>query len=340
MKHIIEEWGQNIYESALWNFYFGGMRVGVLDIETTGLYPARNKFILGCLYDAGRGELHQVLAESRAEEAEALAEYIRLIEDVDIVVTYNGKRFDMPFIEQRRRLTGAWDRPVTVYNLDLFLVLKGYSPIRQLVPNMKQKTIENDMGLWNTRTDEITGAESVDLYNHYEATGDREAERKILLHNNDDVRQLTKLTKAVIKSDFHRAMNGLGFPVKAGGNAAEGTGEESLLLIESITLRKDTLTYGGQYSGPGDYIGFEYNGRPVHWEFKDGKFSVNVPVIRQDGLAIIDIEAAGVNAEAFSDYPGYGSGFIVIADERGNRPREMNRFIQIFTAALADSIQA
>ena len=77
------------------------------------------------------------------------------------------------------------------YNLDLYLVLNGHSPIKKFVPNLKQKTVENYMGLWQSRTDEISGAESVELYNTYEKTGREDLESKILLHNSDDVIQLT-----------------------------------------------------------------------------------------------------------------------------------------------------
>ena len=68
MKHIIEEWEEKVTGSALWNFYFRDLNVGVLDIETTGLNPSSNKFILGCLFDVKEGRLHQVLAERRDEE--------------------------------------------------------------------------------------------------------------------------------------------------------------------------------------------------------------------------------------------------------------------------------
>ena len=47
------------------------------------------------------------------------------------------------------------------------------------------------MGLWQTRTDEISGAESVELYDRYEKSGDESLlQKNILLHNSDDVLQL------------------------------------------------------------------------------------------------------------------------------------------------------
>lgn len=332
MKHIIEDYHQNIYNSAVWDFYFGDARIGVLDIETTGLDPSRNKFILGGLFDCQTGKLHQILAESRAEEPLALCEYIDEIADLDVVVTYNGRHFDMPFLAKRLEVLtkegkypwrsdgGKLDR---IYDLDLFLVVQGHSPIKKLVPNLKQKTIENYMGFWDSRIDEISGAESVELYNRYEKTGNPRAEEKILLHNNDDVRQLTRLTKVISKCDMHKAMFSLGYP--AGG-----------LIAQKPQLRRDHLLIRGEQAqrlgGPIDYMGFEHNGFPVRSEFSsaDKSFRFEVPVIRNSGLTVIDLEAAGLCTEAFTRYPVCESGFLIVEDGDGLRHMEINHFTKAF----------
>ena len=333
MKHIVEEWHQNICDSSLWEFYFGGMRAGTLDIETTGLDPSRNKFILGCVYDAQSHALHQVLAESRSEEADALAEYMDILADLDVVVTYNGRHFDIPFIDTRLK-----KHPETsslscgfLYDLDLYRVLSGHSPIRKLVPNMRQKTVENYMGLWDTRADEISGAESIELYNRYEATSDPNTEAKILLHNNDDVRQLTRLTKAITKSDFHKAMFRMGFPVKCG---------PAMLTVNNVRIQRDRLEFNGEQNRlPFRYLGFEINGWPATSRFTGENFEISVPVIRQRGITVVDLEAAGLadrNAAGpsgirFEDYPGCASGFLILEDANGIRYRETNHFIKEFT---------
>ena len=167
MKHITLKTEEKLYQSRTLDFYFKGMRIGVLDIETTGLNPAVNHFILGGLYSVPEGTLHQFFAETRAEEEEALSGYLDILQDLDLVITYNGRHFDLPFVEKRwRRYSGA--SAALPYNLDLYLVLNGHSPIKRFVPNLKQKTVENYMGLWQSRDDEISGAESVELYNVYE----------------------------------------------------------------------------------------------------------------------------------------------------------------------------
>ena len=335
MKHIVEKCDQNLYESAIWDFYFGGLDIGVLDIETTGLDPSKNKFILGGLYNCRTGELHQILAESRAEEPSALTEYIDEIAKLDAVVTYNGRHFDMPFLARRLEVLakagkypsgdcgyGRWVIEKT-YDLDLFLVIQRYSPIKKLVPNLRQKTIENYMGFWDTRTDEISGAESVQLYNHYEKTKDLQAEAKILLHNNDDIRQLTKITKVISKCDMHKAMFALGFPVG------------DLTVQKPLLYRNDLVVRGTQQARQEDrinYMGFEMDGFPVVTDFRadEGVFSFRIPVIRNEGLTVVDLQAAGLCGRGLEKYPNCESGFLVVEDAEGVRHMEINHFTKAF----------
>ncbi|MBQ6496138.1 MAG: ribonuclease H-like domain-containing protein [Firmicutes bacterium] len=332
MKHIIETYDQNIYESAVWDFYFKDFRIGVLDIETTGLDLSRNKFILGGLFNCQTRQLHQILAECREEEAQTLSEYVKELAKLDVVVTYNGRHFDLPFLEKRMEvLTKAGkylqqgDEQILrrLYDLDLFLVVQGHSPIKKLVPNLRQKTIENYMGLWETRTDEISGAESVNLYNHYEKTGDPAAEEKILLHNNDDVRQLTKLTRVISKCDLHRAMYSLGFPV---GDLQVG---RPVLRTGGLCIRGEQMTDRDHCI---DYRGFALGEFPVETMFSslDRSFEFRVPVVRSGPLTVIDLEAAGLPTEEFVKYPTCESGFLVIEDGKGIRHMEINHFTKAF----------
>lgn len=273
MKHIIESWNEKTYDSAILDLYFKDLRLGVLDIETTGLNPDRNRFILGCLFDVSEGKLHQVLAENSNEEETVLEEFMKLVDNVDVVVTYNGRHFDMPFLARRWQKYNKGPE-IAVYDLDLYQVLNKHSQLRKLLPNLKQKTVEDYMGFWMSREDEISGAQSVELYKRYEATADPDLETRILLHNNDDVRQLTRLTKAVIKSDFHKAMFNLGFPVRCG---------EHLLEVRSIRQTRTGLKVSGrQLRDPVEYMGFEFNGEAVESRFHNGEFEFTVPVMLQE----------------------------------------------------------
>ena len=45
--------------------------------------------------------MHQFFAETRGEEEEALEGYLDVLSRLDLVVTYNGRHFDLPFLEKR-----------------------------------------------------------------------------------------------------------------------------------------------------------------------------------------------------------------------------------------------
>jgi len=338
MKHITKHFDENIYTSSILDFYFSDMKVGVLDIETTGLDPSRNKFILGGLFDIRSGTMHQFFAESRSEEKAALEAFYGLLTGFDMVITYNGKHFDMPFIARRMKVhgigseyghggTAADTAALLPYNLDLYLVVNGHSPIKKFVPNLKQKTVEAYMGLWQSRDDEISGAESVELYNKYEKSGDKDLEAKILLHNSDDVLQLTRLMKVLSKCDMHKAMYHLGFP--------SGT-----LIVEKIKTEKNSLHISGRQLNGIDYMGFSYGDWPVesHFESRNMSFSMQLPVLRESGLCIIDLDAAGLERSLFEKYPSCSSGFLVLEDHNDRNFMETNHFVKVFLEEFMNNI--
>ena len=356
MKHITKHFDEEIYSSSSFDFYFKDMNVGVLDIETTGLDPSRNKFILGGIFDLQTRTMHQFFAENRGEEAEALAAFYDEIAKLDMVITYNGKHFDMPFIARRMKVHGIGAGPghtsgssaFLPYNLDLYLVINGHSPIKKFDPNLKQKTVEAYMGLWQNRDDEISGAESVELYNLYENTGDASLENKILLHNSDDVLQLTRLIKVLSKCDLHRAMYHLGFPIKISDSKTDITH----LIADKIKTEKNSLFVSGRQltgktssnfdgiSSGIDYMGFSFGDWPAESRFdsRDMSFSMQLPVIRDSGLCIIDLETAGLDLNEFKKYPSCGSGFLVLEDHNDRNFMEANHFVKSFIELFMSNI--
>lgn len=326
MKHLTYHCDENIYASNLLRFYFKDKKIGILDIETTGLNPSQSKFILGGLYELESKTMHQFFAETRAEEKEALAGFMKQVLRLDMVVTYNGRHFDLPFIQKRMEAFAM--NAALPYNLDLYLVLNGHSPIKRFVPNLKQKTVENYMGLWETRTDEISGAESVTLYNTYEKTGDKALGKKILLHNSDDVLQLARLLRVTSKSDFHKAMFHLGFPAGP-------------LIVEKIRTSGNLLMVSGkQHAIRIDYRGFSFGDWPVEIRFdsKRADFSMKFPLIRNAGLCVIDLDAAGLCRSAFEIYPDYGDGFLALEKQNSRNFMETNHFVKAFIERFLQEI--
>jgi DNA polymerase III epsilon subunit-like protein len=301
------------------------MKLGILDIETTGLNPERNHFVLGGLATASDNEImiSQFFSGSLADEQRTLAAFLTEVEKVDLLLTYNGKHFDLPFIRQR-----ASDCPSLPYNLDLYLLLNNYSSLRKFLPNLKQKTVEDFMGLWCNRTDEISGRESVLLYHEFLQTGNVAAKEKILLHNADDVLQLYRLLKVLEKCDLHRAMYHMGFPISVGAG-------KTVLHVKRIKTAKNTLVITGDQSGAAiDYRAFE----PYQVTFdKSAKtFMLCAPLLRYANLVLIDLKSVNMDPSPFEKYPAYGESLLIIERNGEQNYRETNHFIKELIARKFD----
>jgi uncharacterized protein len=75
-----------------------------IDLETTGLSGGAGTlaFLVGCGYfDLGAFQVRQFLLTSHAGERALLAAVAEFFEDADMIVTYNGKTFDVPVMETR-----------------------------------------------------------------------------------------------------------------------------------------------------------------------------------------------------------------------------------------------
>lgn len=312
------------YRSKAFELYFHNMKLGAADIETTGLNPDKCRFVLGgLLTEEAQGlKAHQFFAEDLSLEQETLQVYLSALRSCDVLLTYNGHRFDLPFI--RRRARGAAE--VLPYNLDLYLLVKGYSPVKKFLPNLKQKTVENFMGLWEHRRDEISGAESVDLYYRYLSERDPQVKRTILLHNHDDIIQLYRLLPVLEKCDLHRALYHMGFPV------ASGSPEVSNLVVEEISFGKEQLHIRGRQGLKAvNYRCFEWDGVPCSAQFaeRDRTFKVSVPIIRHSGMTLADLQALGVDSSLFEKYPGCQEDFLILEQQGEPHYMEINHFAKV-----------
>jgi uncharacterized protein YprB with RNaseH-like and TPR domain len=79
-------------------------RAVFVDLETTGLSGGAGTlaFLVGCGYfDLGAFQVRQFLLTSHSAERALLAAVAEIFEDADLIVTYNGKTFDVPVMETR-----------------------------------------------------------------------------------------------------------------------------------------------------------------------------------------------------------------------------------------------
>ena len=344
MIYIDEGYNTNTEFPTILQPYFDGLTVGVFDIETTGLSPDFCHFILGGLGQAKEGGLpegelriRQFFAESRHEEEAALDRCLLELSKIDAVITYNGTRFDMPFLKRRAAEYGfdaMYDIP---HNFDLYHMINKFSELRKILPNLKQKTVETFFGLWDTRSDEIDGGESVALYEIWERWGERTVLEKILLHNSDDVMQLTKLIPIVRKADVHRAMSNIGFPVNhltVNGIRIELTGNDSSRAAFGGRL----LISGIQRHRPHRYYSYALGEHDcdIAFDDKSAEFYCAVPLRRAGSLVVLDLDRLLPEHEELLASPFYESGFLVIKQEEHYQYAEINHFIRLFLKRILE----
>lgn len=325
MEYIKNTIEYPLYTSRAFQLYFGDMNIGVLDIETTGLSPKNSAFVLGGLAMPGNSGLiaEQFFAEDLSQEKETLEQFWKQASEKDVLITFNGKHFDLPFIAERL------NRPADPmpFHLDLYLLVKNFSPVRKFLPNLKQKSIEDYMGLWQFRKDEISGAESVELYYRFLTEKSAEIKDKILLHNHDDIVQLYRLLKVIEKCDLHKAMFCGGFPVKTSASDA------AAVAVENISIKNGQLRITGrQYRNPAEYQCYDYNGNMcfMHFNKKTARFAIDLPVIEQSGLVLLDLAALDMADSMPDKYPACQEGFLILQNQGEINYLETNHFIKLF----------
>jgi uncharacterized protein len=145
-----------------------------VDIETTGLEIGRDALTVVGVYDGRR-----MRSFVKGQNLEDLP---RALEGRRLLVTFNGARFDLPFLRRafpRMRLDQI--------HIDLM------GPLRRLGFHGGLKRIESRLGVdRSARTTGMTGFDAVRLWHDYEA-GDDGALEPLLEYNREDVVNLEPL---------------------------------------------------------------------------------------------------------------------------------------------------
>lgn len=148
---------------------------GYLDIETTGCSRYSDLTVVGVgLVQGGKRRFGQLFGNQITADG-----VLGLLEGVDALYTYNGARFDLPFIKRRLGI----DLPRHFAHTDLM-----YNCWRQ---NLKGglKVVEVRLGIARGLPD-MNGFMAVKLWWDYVNDNDLEALRVLLEYNREDVMNL------------------------------------------------------------------------------------------------------------------------------------------------------
>jgi uncharacterized protein YprB with RNaseH-like and TPR domain len=330
MEIIKKEFRTEPYASSVFNEYFGGRSFCTFDIETQGLDPRRSPLILGGLLDVdayGNAVLTQYFLDRPEDEHRLLHEMIKDLNRREMIITFNGNRFDVPYTEKRASKILHEEMSVRPYDLDIYLMVKNYSGISSVMPSLKQKSLEEYMGLSSSRDDEISGAESIELYYQFLLEEDEvrrnSIKDKILLHNADDVVQLYRLLPVLKQCDLHKALFKRGFPVYEPHGSM-------IMKVKDIRVGQRKMTVEGTYTGEA-FIYRSYSGMDRLWDIeysKERTFKIDFPLQKNGSSIFINLLDFFPETGDFRAYGGYVNDYLILREDKEYNYREINAFIR------------
>lgn len=150
-----------------------------LDIETTGISPCYSDLTVIGMHFERDDECRTV---QLVGDEISPSKLIELMQEVDIIYTYNGARFDLPFIREK-----------------LGVNLKDYCIHRDLMYDCWKenlygglKAVEIKLGIQRGLTG-IDGRIAIILWNRYRFYGDERSLKTLLEYNREDVLNLRVL---------------------------------------------------------------------------------------------------------------------------------------------------
>ena len=299
------------------NPYLKNLKTIVFDIETMGLMPNKDMVISASFCDPKTMSVTQFFSENKSKEKDILLSIYKELDQYDVVITYNGDRFDLPFIATRAKKYGI-KHVNRFWSIDMYRYLKKYWQQAKLMPHLNQKSVEVALGLSTDRTDEIGGGECIPLYQDYILNCNDEAKELILLHNADDVRQLSKIYNKVNFLPFDQISFEMGFGIKA----------DRLVLCNGIRLDKNYL-YAELTTSPGgipsqiyqDNFEFEY-------DCLTGDISIKILLETHENLRFVDLNKLPIKTDSLSGLQGYHSDFLVLSEGSNLKYQEINELVK------------
>ncbi len=206
-----------------------------LDIETTGLSPERSRvYLAGCLFPhtSECWGFRQWLTESPFEERRLLEQVSAFCRDFTGLVHFNGDRFDLPYLQKRCEEQGVSSPFLSLPSFDIYRNVRACRNLCAL-PNVKQKTVEHFLGI--DREDRYSGGQLIAVYHRFVQTGDRELQRLLLLHNEEDVLGMPRLLPMLLYPEF-LSNPPIGMPRLLAGPGMEAEGGTQRLVRETELL--------------------------------------------------------------------------------------------------------
>ena len=164
--------------------------VAFLDLETTGL-TGTPVFLVGLMvWEDDSLVVRQYFARDYAEERAILSLFLREMARRRLLVSFNGKSFDVPYLRTRAAANGlAWN--LDVPHCDLLHVARRIW--KDTLPNCRLQTLETYICRRGVRDDDIDGSRIPEAYHAFVRTGNAAEMVLCLKHNRLDLITLADL---------------------------------------------------------------------------------------------------------------------------------------------------
>lgn len=175
-----------------------------IDLETTGLSGGAGTvaFLVGCgYYDLGAFQVRQFLLTSHSAERALLTAVAEFFDDADLIVTYNGKTFDVPVMETRW-LFHRMEMPLDgVPHFDALHTARRLWKVRgedAADGGCRLSTLERTL-FDVRRVGDVGGFEIPSRFFHFMRTGDARPLEPVLEHNRLDLVSLAAVTARAVR---------------------------------------------------------------------------------------------------------------------------------------------
>jgi len=181
----IADWFLNRLNSRAKVRVYPHFRDGIrfLDIETTGLGPAAEVTTIA-IYSGKRLSVFV--------EGINLHEFPKILKGAELLVTFNGQRFDLPILRKRFKMG------LGLPHLDLLPVAKANGYHGGLKACEKKMKLKRQVG------DDLDGREAVRLWKRYQNFNDLEALRLLLAYNCQDALSLERILMRLYNDEMCR----------------------------------------------------------------------------------------------------------------------------------------
>ncbi len=159
-------------------------QLAFLDIETTGL-GGTPLFLVGILHIGNHGpHIHQLLARHYAEEPAVLAATSQMLDEVQVLVSFNGRSFDVPYLRDRTRYYHMEWHLELARHVDMLYVARRQHGLP--VPDHRLVTLERQI-CGRRREGDIPGSLIPAAYHRFVDTGESDELATIIHHNQVDL---------------------------------------------------------------------------------------------------------------------------------------------------------